>query len=136
MPSNHRLRRGRHDHDVHVDLTTFIDPLILLVAVLMLIMPEVSRLRGHEIPVQNTDSGEATNVTADTRLIAFDANGQITVDDQKFSEQQLTAWLRQLPEKTAVMLAGHSEASYADGLRIRLLIQECGVNVRELSQQR
>ena len=133
MSVRRRLRRRTEGHEeIHVDLTNLIDPLFLLVAVLILIMPEASGMRVRA-DLTNIAAGDAPG--SDDRnlpIVEFDSEGRLSYDGQSVTREDLTHRLKLLPANSSVMLAGDQNASYGAGLEIRHLLQQAGIGVREV----
>jgi biopolymer transport protein ExbD len=125
-------RRTEGDEQIHVDLTNLIDPLFLLVAVLILIMPEASSMRVRA-DLTNITAGDAPGSDdKNLPIVEFDSEGRLSYDGQSVTREDLTHRLKLLPANSSVMLAGDQNASYGAGLEIRHLLQQAGIGVREV----
>jgi biopolymer transport protein ExbD len=120
-----------------VDLTNLIDPLVMLVALLMLIMPPLQQLRVRQ-DLQLTESGGGTSVQSLEKrqsLLEINASGELLLDSQPVSDEQFRQYIEELAKGTGIQLAGDRNASYGRGLQIRSLLQDHGIQVFELVRQ-
>lgn len=120
-----------------VDLTNLIDPLVMLAALLMLIMPPLQQLRVRE-DLQLTESDGGTSVSLleqHQSLLEIKASGELLLDSQPLSDERFLEYIEKLPKGTGIQLAGDRNASYGRGLEIRSLLQDHGIQVFELVRQ-
>jgi len=119
---------------VEVDLTNLIDPLVMLVALLMLIMPPLQQLRVRQDLQLTEVGGGASLQSLEQRpsLLEINASGDLLLDSQPVSDERFRQYIGELSKGTALQLAGDRNASYGRGLEIRSLLQDHGIQVFEL----
>ena len=119
-----------------VDLTPFIDPLVILAGLLMILMPTIQSFHLEKSELVQYDHGSASTVEAENELVLLEfTEDSILYQDQdrNYSFDELQDLIQAIPAGSSILLAGDAMCSYRKSLLLKTALSQAGFQIQELS---
>lgn len=122
--------------DEQVDLTPFIDPLVLLAGLLMILMPTIDSFHLEKSQLVQNEHGSESQIDFDEKqvLLEFTENSILFQDqNREYSFDEMNVLIQEIPAGSSVLLAGDANCSYRKSLLLKTALSQAGFTIHELS---
>lgn len=119
-----------------VDLTPFIDPLVLLAGLLMILMPVIQTFHIENSQLVENGYGADSKAAPDDKQILLEFTEQAIFSksqNREYSFNELKTLIGTIPTGSSVLLAGDAQCPYHKSLLLKSALSQAGFKVHELS---
>ena len=119
-----------------VDLTPFIDPLVLLAGLLMILMPSIESFHIENSQLVQNAYGVESQSELDDKQILLEFTQQAIYakqENREYSYDEMESLITSIPAGSTVLLAGDADCTYQKSLQLKSALSQAGFPVQELS---
>jgi biopolymer transport protein ExbD len=118
-----------------VDLTPFIDPLVLLAGLLMILMPSIKSLHIEKSQLVQNAYGAESQMEPDEQILLEFSQQSIYAkqEEREYSYAEMDSLISSIPAGSTVLLAGDADCTYQKSLQLKSALSQAGFAVQELS---
>lgn len=118
-----------------VDLTPFIDPLVLLAGLLMILMPSIKSFHIEKSQLVQNAYGAESQMEPDEQILLEFTQQSIYAkqEEREYSYAEMDSLISSIPAGSTVLLAGDADCTYQKSLQLKSALSQAGFAVQELS---
>lgn len=123
------------ENEMGVDLTPFIDPLVVLAGLMMILMPTIESFHIEKSHLVQNGYG-AESQSEDDKQILLEFTQQTVYAKQENREyyyDEIDSLITSIPPGSTVLLAGDAACTYQKSLQLKSALSTAGFQIQELS---